>query len=74
MFSRIFTTDPEKRINWVQIREHDLFKKHFPVIAEASKILYGGKKKGDRFQEFVIRQSKIVKPPMKKKVEEVPKK
>ena len=73
LFARIFTKEPEDRINWVQIREHALFKKHFPVIAEASKILYS-KKKADRFQEFVIRQSSIMKPPVKKKIEEVPKK
>ena len=43
LFSRIFTTDPEDRINWIQIREHQLFKKYFPVIPEASKTFYNKK-------------------------------
>ena len=56
LFSQIFNTDIDNRITFSDIRRHPIFAKHFPVVAEASKILYGKK--------F---QSKIVKKPAQKK-------
>ena len=73
LFSRIFTINPEERINWVEIREHALFKKHFPIIHESSKILYKKKGTDNRLVSFVQKKvSMIVKPPKKEepKVEE----
>lgn len=55
LFSRIFNSDADNRITFAEIRSHPIFVKHFPVVAEASKILYRNK--------F---QSKIVKPGNKK--------
>ena len=31
-FTKIFKLDTEERLDFVQLREHPLFKKHFPVI------------------------------------------
>lgn len=43
LFRRIFDSDAESRIGWVEIREHPVFRKHFPVITEDSKIIYKNK-------------------------------
>ena len=51
LFKRMFEIDPEKRITFSEIRKHPVFAKHFSVVNEASKILYG-----NRFQP-----SKIIK-------------
>ena len=65
LFSRIFTVDADSRIGWVQIREHDIFKKHFPIIPEASRIVYKNKGTDNRFQSFIERRSVMIKPPQK---------
>ena len=71
LFSKIFTVDADDRITFYQIRSHPLFKKHFPVIEEASKILYTKK-----FQSKIVAKHKLdsqihksIKPknPIKKK-------
>jgi len=43
LFKRMFDTDPERRITFSDIRKHPVFAKHFPVVHEASKILYSKK-------------------------------
>lgn len=39
----MFDLDPDNRITFSDIRYHPLFKKHFPVVNQASKILYSKK-------------------------------
>lgn len=39
----MFDLDPDNRITFSDIRKHPVFVKHFPVVAEASKILYSKK-------------------------------
>ena len=51
LFSKIFNVDTDSRITFEEIRRHPIFAKHFPNIAEASKILYRNK----------FQQSKIIK-------------
>ena len=46
LFSRIFNSDGDDRITFAEIRTHPVFVKHFPVVAEASKILYRTKFQG----------------------------
>ena len=47
---------------WLEeIRRHPVFAKHFPVIAEASKILYRGK-----FQSKIVKGGNVKKPKEKK--------
>lgn len=43
LFKSMFELDPEKRITFSDIRRHPVFIKYFPVVAEASKILYSKK-------------------------------
>lgn len=43
LFKRMFDLDPDNRITFSDIRRHPIFAKHFPVVAEASKILYSQK-------------------------------
>ena len=57
LFKQIFNNDPDNRITFSDIRKHPIFAKHFPVVAEASKILYGKK----------FQPSKIQKPGIGKK-------
>jgi hypothetical protein len=54
LFSRIFNID--NRINFSEIRRHPVFAKHFPVITEASKLLYETK-----FQPCKIVETPIAK-------------
>ena len=53
----MFEVDPDNRITFSDIRRHSVFAKHFPVVPEASKILYGKK----------FQPSKIVKTSAAKK-------
>ena len=53
----MFDLDPDNRITFSDIRYHPLFKKHFPVVNQASKILYSKK----------FQPSKIIKKPEPKK-------
>lgn len=53
LFKKMFDLDPDNRITFSDIRRHPIFAKHFPVVAEASKILYSKK--------FQPSQSKIMK-------------
>jgi hypothetical protein len=39
----MFDLDPDNRITFSDIRRHPVFAKHFPVVAEASRILYSSK-------------------------------
>ena len=43
LFKKMFDLDPDNRITFSDIRRHPVFIKHFPVVAEASKILYSKK-------------------------------
>ena len=43
LFKKMFDLDPDSRINFSDIRRHPIFAKHFPIVAEASKILYSKK-------------------------------
>ena len=54
LFKKMFDIDAESRISFHDIRQHPLFKKYFPVIEEASKILYAQK-----FQSKVIAKTKL---------------
>jgi hypothetical protein len=54
LFKKIFNTNAEDRISFHDIRQHPLFKKYFPVIEEASKILYSKK-----FQSKIIAKTKL---------------
>lgn len=53
LFKKIFNTNGDERITFAKIREHPLFLKYFPVIEEASKILYGKK-----FQSKILAKGK----------------
>jgi hypothetical protein len=55
----MFNSDVDNRITFAEIRTHPVFVKHFPVVAEASKILYRNK-----FQSKIIKKDK--KPAEKK--------
>ena len=59
----MFDLDPDNRITFSDIRRHPVFAKHFPVVAEASRILYSKK-----FQPSKI----IKKEPAKKAAEKKP--
>lgn len=39
----MFELDGDSRITFSDIRKHPVFAKHFPVVAEASRILYSKK-------------------------------
>lgn len=43
LFKRIFNPNADDRITFAKIREHPIFAKYFPVVDNASKILYGKK-------------------------------
>ena len=43
LFRKIFHPEPNKRITFAEIREHNVFKKHFPEGADKSKIIYENK-------------------------------
>jgi len=43
LFKQMFNTNGDDRITFSEIRKHPIFAKHFPVVAEASKILYSKK-------------------------------
>jgi serine/threonine protein kinase len=60
LFKKIFELDPDRRITFSDIRKHPVFSKLFPVIQEASKILYSKK----------FQPSKIIKGGVGKKVPE----
>lgn len=66
LFKKMFLLQPDDRINFSDIRRHPVFAKHFPVVAEASKILYS-----KRFQPSkIIKKSTINKLPNKKTEDE----
>ena len=56
LFRQMFDTDIDNRITFSDIRRHPIFAKHFPVVAEASKILYGKK-----FQPSKIQKKSVLK-------------
>jgi serine/threonine protein kinase len=66
LFKKIFDLDPDNRITFSDIRRHPVFAKHFPVVAEASKILYSKKFQPSK----IIKKSFINKLPSKKSDEE----
>ena len=45
LFGKIFTANPNKRITFSQIREHPIFRMHFPEGAGKSTTLYNNKVK-----------------------------
>lgn len=45
LFRKMFHPDPNKRITFAEIREHSVFKKHFPEGADKSKVIYANKLK-----------------------------
>ena len=60
----MFELEPDDRITFSDIRRHPVFIKHFPVVAEASKILYSKK----------FQPSKIIKASKKVEAYKSPKK
>lgn len=60
LFKKMFELDPDRRITFSDIRKHPVFIKHFPIVHEASKILYSKK----------FQPSKIIKKEAGKKVPE----
>ena len=60
----MFELEPDDRITFSDIRRHPVFLKHFPVVAEASKILYSKK----------FQPSKIIKASKKVEAYKAPKK
>lgn len=61
LFKKIFNTNADDRITFSQIRQHPLFAKYFPVLDNASKILYGKK-----FQSKILMKGKEQKKAEKK--------
>jgi hypothetical protein len=61
----MFELDPDRRITFSDIRKHPVFVKHFPIVHEASKILYSKK-----FQPSKIIKKETKKVPEKKIDEE----
>lgn len=49
----MFNSDGQKRITFVEIREHPIFKDYFPNIDNQSRILYNKKKALNRYDSFV---------------------
>lgn len=43
LFSQIFNIDGEQRISFISIREHPIFRRHFPEISSMSRIIYKSK-------------------------------
>jgi hypothetical protein len=66
LFKKIFDLEPDGRITFSDIRRHPVFAKHFPVVAEASKILYSKKFQPSK----IIKKSFINKLPSKKSEDE----
>ncbi len=62
----MFILDPDDRITFSDIRRHPVFAKLFPVVAQASKILYSKKFQPSK----IIKKSMINKLPNKKIEEE----
>jgi hypothetical protein len=50
----MFTVDGNDRITFSEIRKHPVFVKHFPVVPEASKILYGSK-----FKSRIVKKEEV---------------
>ena len=40
LFKKMFSIYTNKRITFAEIRQHEVFKKHFPKASQASQILY----------------------------------
>lgn len=67
----MFHPEGEKRITFAEIREHPVFKEHFPTIEQHSRILYKTNKV-DRYGSFVqMRRSMINNNLPKKEVKKV---
>ena len=58
----MFELDVDERITFSDIRRHPVFVKHFPIVAEASKILYSKK-----FQPSAIIKKSVKAKPIEKK-------
>jgi len=59
----MFNPDGIRRITFADIREHPIFRAHFPTIDHQSKILYNNKKKGlNRYDSFVQERLSKVQP------------
>lgn len=39
LFARIFNTNPAERIDFSEIKQHPIFKHHFPTFSSSSKIV-----------------------------------
>lgn len=65
LFKKIFNPDGTKRITFVEIREHPLFKEYFPVIESQSRILYKGQKKINRYDSFIQSKTSTIQKPSK---------
>lgn len=61
LFNRMFCVETDNRITFEEIRRHPIFAKHFPIVAESSKILYRNK-----FQSKIIKGG--AKKPKEKKL------
>ena len=59
LFAKIFEHDQNQRINFIQIREHPVFSKHFQIIEEKSRHLYKKKFKPHQPQKSIIVKSPV---------------
>lgn len=67
LFSKIFTVDGEKRINFADIRGHELFSDYFPEISHQSMVLYKSKKKKmNKLDSFIQAKMSGIQGPGKK--------
>lgn len=66
LFKKMLHPDGHKRINFVEIREHPVFKELFPVIESQSRILYKSKKL-NRYDTFLQGVRSGINQPAKKK-------
>lgn len=77
LFAKIFDPNAARRINFVEIREHPVFREYFPVISGESRILYKSKKP-NRYDTFIqnklstiVPKNKPVKPEAKDEPQDV---
>jgi hypothetical protein len=54
----MFDMDIDNRITFSDIRRHPVFAKHFPIVAEASKILYSKKFQPSKIIKKIITKEK----------------
>lgn len=64
----MFNPDGNKRITFADIRDHPIFKQHFPTVDHQSRILYNKKKgKLNRYDSFIQEKMSKIQPKGPKK-------